>query len=133
VKIPNRQMISTKILVEYAEKLEKDKVFTLSKSQEPLYIWGAEDISDRSQKTSDVLNTIHNFFERAKNQNFNVVAMVTDSASAQNMITKTILDYLQCDAANLFDIAYAFGYVAQQYENDIHGFGYEMQKKLEKR
>ncbi|CAG8446516.1 12018_t:CDS:2 [Cetraspora pellucida] len=109
VKIPNRQMISTKILVEYAEKLEKDKVFTLSKLQEPvtimfdnwknvrcqeilgtvilsatnqLYIWGAEDISDCSQKTPDVLNTIYNFFECAKNQNLNVVAMVTDSALA---------------------------------------------------
>ncbi|CAG8807324.1 27939_t:CDS:2, partial [Dentiscutata erythropus] len=42
----------------------------------------------------------------------------------------SILDYLQRDVANLFDVAYAFGYVAQQYENDIHEFGYEMQKKI---
>ncbi|CAG8804470.1 24365_t:CDS:2, partial [Cetraspora pellucida] len=37
------------------------------------------------------------------------------------------------DAANLFDVAYAFGYVAQQYEDDIDRFGYQMQQKLEKR
>ncbi|CAG8804362.1 13491_t:CDS:2, partial [Dentiscutata erythropus] len=96
-------------LSNYAEKLEKAKVSILSESQEPvtimfdswknvrcqeilgavilsvsnqLYIWGAEVISNCSQKTSDVLNTIHTFFERANDQNLNVVAMVIDSASA---------------------------------------------------
>ncbi|CAG8801801.1 16614_t:CDS:2, partial [Dentiscutata erythropus] len=37
------------------------------------------------------------------------------------------------DAANLFDVAYAFGYVAQQYKNNVNRFGYKMQQKLEKR
>ncbi|CAG8487843.1 13342_t:CDS:2 [Cetraspora pellucida] len=97
-----------------------------------LYIWGAEDISDRSQKTPDILNTIHNFFEHAKNQNLNVVAMVTDSALAY--ASTHILDYFQCDVANFFDIAYAFGYVAQQYENDINGFEFAAidQKEISK-
>ncbi|CAG8642578.1 25102_t:CDS:2 [Cetraspora pellucida] len=109
VKILCRNTLSTKILIEYADKLEQKKVFALLKSQEPvtimfngwkneccqeilgafilsamnqLYIWGAEDISNCSQKTPDVLDMINNFFEHASNQNLNVVAMVTDSASA---------------------------------------------------
>ncbi|CAG8617286.1 2866_t:CDS:2 [Cetraspora pellucida] len=109
VKIPTRRTISTKILVKYAEKLEQTKVSTLSELQEPvtimfdgwknvhcqeilgaiilsttnqLYIWDAEDISNQSQKTLDVLNTIHTFFEHASNQNLNIVVMITDSTSA---------------------------------------------------
>ncbi|CAG8808451.1 6979_t:CDS:2, partial [Dentiscutata erythropus] len=229
-----RKTLSTKILVEYTEKLKKAKVSILSKSQEPvtimfdgwknvhcqeilgaiilsisnqLYIWSTEDISNCSQKTSDVLNTIHTFFEHANDQNLNVVAMVTDSAlvyasaqckirlqkpmkntigitsyftdkrhlkaisllrDEQQRVYKTIysfmrpvttrwnsyyycfamllrskralqsysiliLNYLQHNAANLFDIVYVFGYVAQQYENDVNGFGYKIQQKLEKR
>ncbi|CAG8459876.1 8165_t:CDS:2 [Cetraspora pellucida] len=274
VKIPCCNTLSTKILIEYADKLEQEKVSALSKLQEPVTIMfdGAEDIniSNCSQKTPDVLDTINNFFERASNQNLNVVAMVMDSTSAyasarckirlqkrdivflpcfahqanlcvsdifklsseykqtvkhaivvasyftdkrhlkaisllrneQQRIYKkiysfmlpvatrwnsyyycfamllrskctlhsysilhsnsfelsdksrividdiqfwtyleelvkhllpfvSILNYLQHDAANLFDVAYVFGYVAQQYEDDIDGFGYQMQQKLE--
>ncbi|CAG8680781.1 16302_t:CDS:1, partial [Cetraspora pellucida] len=44
-----------------------------------------------------------------------------------------ILDYLQYDVVNLFDVAYAFRYIAQQYENNIYRFGHKIQKKLEKK
>ncbi|CAG8666274.1 3802_t:CDS:2, partial [Cetraspora pellucida] len=269
VKIPSRRTLSKKILKEYAEKLESSQVSALLETQEPatimfdgwknvcrqeilgavilsatnrLYIWGAEDISGTSQKTDNVLNTIRAFLERAKNQNLNVVAMVTDSTSSyasarcsseykcvaeqaieiavyftdkrhskaisllhneQQRIYKTIysfvrpvitrwnsyyycftalvrskralqsysilhlnstelsskarsainsttfwknvdeladcllpfvsiLDYLQRDAANLFDVIYSFAYVAQQYEDEATGFGYAMLKQLEK-
>ncbi|CAG8780509.1 11922_t:CDS:2, partial [Dentiscutata erythropus] len=261
-----RLIIQNGLALRFVEKkLEQAKVFALSKSQEPvtiifdgwknvrcqeilgavilsatnqLYIWGAEDISNRSQKTPNVLNKINAFFDRASNQNLNVVAMVTDSASvyasarlisvsdifklsseykqtvrdavtitsyfndkrhskaisllrdeqqriykkiysfvlpvatrwnsyyycfatllrskralqsysilypnsfksldkSQNVIDDiqfwihleelvkhllpfvSILDYLQHDAANLFDVAYAFGYIAQQYEDKL--------------
>ncbi|CAG8612138.1 3677_t:CDS:2, partial [Cetraspora pellucida] len=204
VKIPSRWTLSKKILKEYAEKLESSQVSALLKTQEPatimfdgwknvcrqeilgavilsatnrLYIWGAEDISGTSQKTDNVLNTIRAFLERAKNQNLNVVAMVTDSASsyasarkralqsysilhlnstelsskARSAINSTtfwknvdeladclllfvsILDYLQRDAANLFDVIYLFAYIAQQYEDEATRFGYAMLKQLEKR
>ncbi|CAG8813281.1 23905_t:CDS:1, partial [Dentiscutata erythropus] len=33
----------------------------------------------------------------------------------------SILDYLQRDAANLFDVTYSFTYVAQQYEDETDG------------
>ncbi|CAG8668628.1 9081_t:CDS:2, partial [Cetraspora pellucida] len=95
VKIPSRQTLSKKILKEYAEKLESFQVSALLETQEPatimfdmeestnrLYIWGAENISGTSQKTDNVLNTIRAFLECAKNQNLNVVAMVTDSTSS---------------------------------------------------
>lgn len=45
----------------------------------------------------------------------------------------SILDYLQRDAANLFDVIYSFAYVAQQYEDETDGFGYAMLQQLEKR
>ncbi|CAG8612879.1 2008_t:CDS:2 [Cetraspora pellucida] len=109
IKISTCRTISTKILVEYMEKLKQTKVFTLFELQElvtimfdgwknmcyqeildavilsatnQLYIWSAENISNQSQKTLNVLNTIHTFFEHASNQNLNVVAIVTDSVSA---------------------------------------------------
>ncbi|CAG8476534.1 6432_t:CDS:2 [Scutellospora calospora] len=122
VKIPSRRTLSKKILKEYAEKLESSQVSALLETQEPvtimfdgwknvcrqeilgavilsatnrLYIWGAEDISGTSQKTDNVLNTIRAFLECAKNQNLNVVAMVTDSASSYasariNRVTSTV-------------------------------------------
>ncbi|CAG8775636.1 8021_t:CDS:2, partial [Gigaspora rosea] len=168
-----------------------------------LYIWDAEDISYQSQKTPNVLNQINAFFESASNQNLNIVAMVTDSASAyasawlisvlvtflnfhqniskQNAITialyftdkrhskatsllhdeqqriykkiysfvlpittyksQNVINDIQFwiyleelrDAANLFDVTYAFGYIAQQYKDNTDKFGYQMQQKLEKR
>ncbi|CAG8615252.1 8050_t:CDS:2, partial [Cetraspora pellucida] len=102
VKISNRRTLSNKILKEYAEKSENAQISTLLEMQEPvtimfdrwknvcrqeilgavilsatnrLYVWGAEDISDTSQKIIDILNTIRTFLECAKKQNLNVVAM----------------------------------------------------------
>ncbi|CAG8731116.1 15057_t:CDS:2 [Dentiscutata erythropus] len=107
IKIPNCQTLSRKILVEYTERLESAWITTLLETQEPvtimfdswknvcnqevlgaiilsstnkIYIWGAENISNTGHKTIDVLNMINAFLERAKNQNLNIIAMVTDSA-----------------------------------------------------
>ncbi|CAG8795625.1 14190_t:CDS:2, partial [Cetraspora pellucida] len=177
VKIPSNKLLSSKVLIEHAEKLEQSKISKLSESQKPiiiifdgwknvhcqeildavilsatnqLHIWGAEDVSNSRQRTPNVLNIIITFLACASSQNLNVVAIVIDSASAYAFACNrfwthidelvehflpfvNILDYLQHDAANLFDVAYAFGYVAQQYKSDIDGFGYQMQQKLERR
>ncbi|CAG8582194.1 11180_t:CDS:2 [Paraglomus brasilianum] len=109
VKIPTRQKLSNKVLVEYAEKLERERILELQKYNEPvtlmfdgwknvrcqevlgavllspsnqIYIWGAEDISLESQRTPDVMRTMRAFLQRAEDQNIRIGTIVTDSASS---------------------------------------------------
>ncbi|CAG8727554.1 4757_t:CDS:2, partial [Dentiscutata erythropus] len=84
VKISSRQMLSKRILKEYAKKLETSQVSALLKTQEPVTImfdrWKNVCVSGTSQKTDNILNTICAFLEYAKTQTLNVVVMVTNSA-----------------------------------------------------
>ncbi|CAG8467885.1 4690_t:CDS:2, partial [Dentiscutata heterogama] len=169
--LPTEQNEFHRRLLQYAEKSESAQVSTLLETQEPknvrrqeileavilsatnrLNVWGAKDISSTSQKTTNVLNTIRTFLKRAKKQNLNVVAMVTDSASSyasarskwalqsysilylnsNKLSSKARTAINSHDAANLFDVTYSFTYIAQQYENETDGFGYAMLQKLEK-
>ncbi|CAG8803009.1 28715_t:CDS:2, partial [Dentiscutata erythropus] len=141
--------------------LEKAKVSILSESQEPvtimfdgwknvhcqeilgaiilsasnqLYIWGAEDISNLAMVTDSA--SAYASARQAMKNAIGITSYFTDkrhSKAISLLRDEHILNYFQHDAANLFDVAYAFGYVAQQYENNVNGFGYKMQQKLEKR
>ncbi|CAG8742227.1 3464_t:CDS:2, partial [Dentiscutata heterogama] len=58
-------------------KLEQSKIFKLAESQELITI-----MFDVWKMTPDIMNIINTFLACASSQNFNVVAMIMDSASA---------------------------------------------------